>query len=69
MIEGDIGFPLEAPNEKFCATEAAEEVRGETEPPETAWWECCKAAMWPVEYIEAGEADMNWVAAIAGEAP
>ena len=66
MIEGDIGFPLEAANEKFCAE--AEEVRGETEP-EADWWELCKAAMWPVEYIEAGEADMNWVAAIAGEAP
>ena len=30
MIDGDIGFPLEAANEKFCAE--AEEVRGETEP-------------------------------------
>ena len=62
MIDGDIWFEFPADNEKFCA----EEVRGDTEPPEAC--ELCNATMWPVEYIEAGEADMNWVAAI-GEAP
>ena len=63
MIDGDIGFPLEVANEKFCATEV--EVKGDTEPEAC---DVCKAAMWPVEYIEAGEADINWVAAI-GDAP